>query len=935
MPIKDSFADRLAKQAEDRKRLLARVAAKRARFQEQATSHQATTRSGATYGSSTEDGVVVGQATSSVVAACSSKATSPVSQAWKQVRFGASELELFARQDAERVHAQPWTVCLTDRVLEAAETSSIHLVLVWPVKLDGLALLHARANSERVLHKDLRGLRTVLYPGSLATRNALQTVLLNRTRLSNLFRSLWQENDARAYVSKSATESKPMLALLNVINDVRSRNDARVPQPSFAEVTPTFLLGRDGQWTATGGTALERTVRKVQHKTWREILRGQVTPEWIDPKRAPGALLVVHNSLQRSQLKSALSSSTLRGDAAPEVFLLDATTRASEANYSAVRRIPEFLKMAREQSQPAGAVVVCDDPRTYVSMRVRLQELGLAVSAECFASEGDEPLFAKIPFGESWQPETRGNAYFEVSVVDQPASQVAVSFQRLAHAAGTEESPEHRLLQEACLFVLRLSNMPAGYVDLERLWTPGGPIEWAMQRNAWGPLRLRLDTLLAVGALSGRRTELQKAVERAESLLAAWNNATPMAERLLSKVERHLAAERNSVSVVVPSGRYVKLAQTFLQRRLGTRWAGLESRIEWHTLYSVAKTFSGDHRRHHIVFIGVNADVLRILLTHPAVPHGTTVFMAYKQADGVLKTLTALRTPNAYKSYRGRIGLLSQELERRLQEMPNPPDIARIADLPLTFNLDSEYDGPAGNPNQSTYRFDLYDGGTAYAAGTVYQYVPDEDPLFRRVQARSIVPGDEIFEMDDALRMRLEQALNISGGAAQGIVSPLRMLMRLYRQDVQTRCDLLFGVQKRSRLAQAVHAKMVELDARAEHCRAGRVYYWLDLGDVGDTRPHAPSDSNFFQLFCQALQISNADADRYWLLVRQTRSLNQNLGRELSARYAEILFQPESAVIYRGVLREAIAKLQQDAVRCVHRVVEVHPPAAHAAQQAQ
>ena len=84
----------------------------------------------------------------------------------------------------------------------------------------------------------------------------------------------------------------------------------------------------------------------------------------------------------------------------------------------------------------------------------------------------------------------------------------------------------------------------------------------------------------------------------------------------------------------------------------------------------------------------------------------------------------------------------------------------------------------------------------------------------------------------------------------------------------------------------------------------------------------------FFVLFCRALDLSEADALTYWNFIKNARRLNQNLGRALAAQYAEILFQPESAVAYRKIPLDVVKQLQQDALDCVFRVEGVTPPAA-------
>ena len=75
-------------------------------------------------------------------------------------------------------------------------------------------------------------------------------------------------------------------------------------------------------------------------------------------------------------------------------------------------------------------------------------------------------MFSAHPVADDWQPAQRSNSNFSVSIVDRDASQLALAFQRLTASAGNEESQAYQALLEACMYVLRLSNMPAGYTDL-------------------------------------------------------------------------------------------------------------------------------------------------------------------------------------------------------------------------------------------------------------------------------------------------------------------------------------------------------------------------------------------------------------------------------------------------------------------------------------
>jgi hypothetical protein len=826
------------------------------------------------------------------------------------------------------VAAQPWTNELVSTVLAAADQGGVTLCLVWPAKVTALPLLHALANVERVFAKDLRGVRTLLYPGTHACRAPLHSVLANREALSALYRNLWVQQASGAFEAETCTSSPAFLGALWALNDL-TQHTPEAPNPSLAELVPTFVFDPAKRaWATTTSNPLERTLAKVERLALRRDLRQRVSLEWDSTDKAPGALMVMHHTAKKESWRTALAAQALKGEGRPEVLLLDATDAARRTDYAAVKRIPDFLSFARENGfSDTGSVIVTDDPKTFFILRAQLRDSVGTFSTKVWAAESEEVLLSAHPVEADWQPAQRSNSNFSVSIVDRDASQLALAFQRLTAAAGNEESPAYQALLEVCIYVLRLSNMPAGYTDLTAASAEAGEGDYVSQQNAWTPVKLKLAAALDSGALNQVRDTVERAIVRAEKLLDDWNDATPMASRMLAEVRKHAVASRQGISLVLPSNRYVLLAHRFLQRKLGADWAAAEGRIEWHTLSAVGKTLAGDRKGKHFTFVGINPDVLRILVTHPEVPHGTAVMVAYRQAESTLTTLTSMKDVDAFKAYRGRIGLLALELERRLAEVPNPLVISKLREMPLTFKFDdNSHNGQSGD--QAYYKFELEGGGRAYASGWVYRHVPDEDPPFRRAAASAIQPGDFIFEMSDELRAKLESSLQLNDEGVSSVVDPVRMLLKLYHDDVQRRCTLMFKSTKRSVLAREIHARMVELDPKAADCRPGRVYYWLALQAKDDTRPHASKDSKYFKVFCNALGISDEAAEQHWGFVRNARRLNQYLGRELVARYAEILFQPESAATYRKVPEDVIRQLQQEALRCVYRVEHVVPPPA-------
>lgn len=852
--------------------------------------------------------------------------TTRVQRPWAQVRAGSALLTYQSRAANEAVAPQPWAKDLVNTLLATADQGGLTLCLVWPAKVSALPLLHALANVERIFAKDLRGLRTLLYPGTHACRAPLHSVLADRVALSTLYRKLWVQQANGLMEVASCTSSPSFCGALGALNDL-TQHTPDAPNPSLAELVPTFVFDPAKRaWATTVSNPLERTLAKVERLAHRRDLRERVNLEWSIPDRAPCALMVLHHTAKKDTWRTALAAQALQAKGRPEVLLLDATDAAMRTNYSAVKRIPDFLAFARENGlSDTGAVIITDDPKTFFLQKAQLRDSKVTFTTNIWAAEGDDVLLSSCPVAADWHPIPRSNSNFSVSIVDRDASQLALSFQRLTAAAGNEDSPAHQALLEACMYVLRLSNLPAGYADLTAASAEAGEGGFGSQKSAWTPVKLKLAVALDSGALNEVRDAVERAVAKAEKLIDDWNDATPMASRVLAEVRKHAVASRQGISLVLPSNRYVRLAHRFLKRKLGADWPAAEDRIEWHTLSAVGRVL-GDRADKHFAFVGVNPDVLRILVTHPKVPHGTAVLIAYRQAESTLMTLTSMKELDAFKPYRGRIGLLAQELERRLSEVPNPLVISKLKEMPLTFRF--EDNGQSGE--QAYYKFELEGGGRAYTSGWVYRYVPDEDPPFRRAAASVIQPGDFIFDMSDELRAKLESSLQLNGEGVSSVVDPVRMLLKLYHDDVQRRCSLMFTSTKRSALAREVHAKMVELDPKAADCRPGRVYYWLALQAKDDTRPHAAKDSKYFNIFCKALGITDEAAEQHWGFVRNARRLNQYLGRELVARYAEILFQPESAATYRKVPEDVIQQLQQEALSCVYRVENVVLPPARA-----
>ncbi|MFZ4215211.1 hypothetical protein ACOZB2_27935 [Pantoea endophytica] len=235
------------------------------------------------------------------------------------------------------------------------------LCLIWPAKLTSLPLLHALANLERQFGTDLRGFRTLLYPVTHAFTGPLQSLLIDKTQLSELFRSLWTVKHGTSIV-ESRTSSQAFVTALSAVNNIRIHH-SELTNPSLSELVPTFIFDPLGnKWRTPVTISLERSLAKVPRLVNRSDLRIKVSSEWTVPHIAPAALMALHFTAQKKVWRAALQSSALTNELKPDVMLFDATER-QQKNYSAVRRIPEYLILARESGLlECGTFIMTDVP---------------------------------------------------------------------------------------------------------------------------------------------------------------------------------------------------------------------------------------------------------------------------------------------------------------------------------------------------------------------------------------------------------------------------------------------------------------------------------------------------------------------------------------------------------------------------------------------
>jgi hypothetical protein len=819
------------------------------------------------------------------------------------------------RRDGTSVVLQPWTIELTEALLGRAEDGRISLRLIWPLELSPIAILHALATLSRAFSEDLVGLRTLYYPGTQASWTVFDRLTVDRAQL----KSLWQSLNERA--PKRSAEA--FAALLSAANHLELFRPG-APPPRLRQLVPAFVYDPVGRvFAPTTLAPLDALIAKIVKRELRKQLHGKIDPAWNDPRLAPGAFLTLPRGLKRNHWKEAIAKPR-RGAAMPiDVCLFDATTRVLHADAASVRRIPSLLADVREsRGGGLGALIVTDDPTAYLVFRAEFNRMGLDVDSEVVVAEAArlDALVSPVQKPSGWVPAQRASTNFKATILDSPAAKLAQKFGAIADLIREHRPEAEELLRRAQGFIMKTSHLPGGFVDLRE--PSGESHDYLSASLEWSRVEAPIRAELATGRLNVARDRIETSLKQAREYVQQCDDETPLALKVKDEVARRAVSSRDGLTIVFPSRPLIAVAHRYLARKLGDAWESARAHLNWVALVDAESALTARSDGQRLLIVGLPPTALRFLMTHPEIPKATDVFVPQQRAVSVLPVLQFLSGVAVLEPYRKRLALLLAELKRHLDEVPDLDSL--VKSFNRTLALPRLASAASSAEEKRAFRFVLENEGIVYAYGYVYVYDVEEGSGFRRALAKSVREGDLVFEMSDALRDRIETLLELSDVGSLVESSEERKLLAVYHDAVERRVALRFPQVTRAAQARAIRARIEELKPGAS-VNEDRIRYWLAV-DSEDSAPHGARDRASFNLFCQALGIDEANAELYWWYVIAARASNQAYGRVLSAWYAEIIFQPETAQVYRSISAEELRYLRAEAESCVYRVVRVIPP---------
>lgn len=830
-----------------------------------------------------------------------------------------------------QLHNEKWARDLINLMLNASVHPDIHICLVWPGRPLALPLFHVQATLARLAITDLKGIRTLMYPVKKTTYFAFHHFLLDRDLLVNSVQQIWGNVNGRTEMTALRNcegKSELLMALVNI-----KTYKPDTPYPTVSEVIPTFHYNQESDsWGSYQDRYLARSITKLP-LAHRKVVREKIKSSLALPEHAPDAIFGIPYNTKKTIWAKALNKKFFKSNKF-DLLLLDASSDMQKTNYKSVQLIPEFITAYKENlgSLP-GALIVTDNPATAFQLRKRLaDEFSLRPTVHFHATEKNETGFCISTQPDDFVPAQRSLRHYSVAIMDRDACSLALSLQKNSNEFGADIE-----MQQACLnvahYLMQLCHLPGGYADLGDWLEEEDRSTYLTAKLTWPNRHVTLQRLLSAGRAGALSRSIEQALAKADMFIKNWTDSTPMALKLLKEVSNISSKSKHNLGLVFLQSSYIPIAEKFLIRKLpelGKSYSELRSHLEYINFREFHKRPESFSIIERFIFVGASDDLLRILLATDLVPAHSSLFLSYRQAYSYQQQLNILKSIEELKPYKGRIGELALEFDRRLSEVPNPIAVEKLK-VP-NFNFDFEAPPPStGDEDDSHYWTLTLEGKDfLYSTKRVYKYNPDEDPPFKSVSVNLIEAGDSVFCMTEDLREEVEATLKTLGFTSFSRSSSFAAMLDIYHQHVRTQSATLYPAKNRREQARKILEKMVEINEDMKDCTLSRVGYWLDLdGTETDRAPQAARDWKHFETFAKALAIPEVLYKNFWIYaINSTRREHQIAGRELTDFYTNILFAPESLQVYQKVPQKIIGYLMQRALDCVFTVINVDPPTA-------
>jgi len=768
---------------------------------------------------------------------------------------------------------------------------------------------------------------------------------LDRSDLIKLALELYEDNQkVNPKVSVPFREKDPFWLSLN---NIKPDDEERV-HPSLAELLPHFFGDANfAQWRSCDGDMLRHIKASLKSQKDKRLLGSLATQSFSDPQTAPDAVFALSWKASRQDIRNALRA--LEKARRPDVLLVDLTRALRKENPTWKANAIMFLECARKAwpIDTPPVVFVADEPWVWGQLQRQLIKASAKRSEiHEWLNEADIPLYGEvctlgrdglldIRILEAVNPSAKE---IQVAITDSEAAEVVEQIEKLIPAL--VEPDWIQVLEAASSYVERLAALPSSTRMLVA-WLGEADVPMAIRQNyAWPVYRSRLEQILHDPTFK-KRSHLKRIIDRGNALWENYANGTPLARKLADLIEEHTRGpEKCRVVFTRPTAR--RLAERYFEEYDGyPDGAGFEVLRDC-VHFMVSRELDAELEQAHgdtLIFAGLDEESLRTIVLSERISSPTYVLLTRRNAAYLKATLRAIDKAPGFDPLRTRV----EAILRQLPEFPGSDEKAIFsrADFVLpTFSFEqglvaSLTEGE--DQDEAAWEL-LLDSGTAVRRNPqskLYLYDPSLSHTvtrgFRPVDVHTLEPGDHVFVMSFELREMTEAALKEAGVPISND-KHFENDLRSYHDRVGELVSRIRGATLTDKARSIWSSLEKSLGDSTSMPVEGTLRSWLDVEKYRGlsfeaARPGAPRYEAHFRAFAEAIGMDAVEAIYFWKAVIQPlRGVRRADGRRVSDAYADLLLEPESAVVHGRLRPSVVQDLYARAKDNVHLIEAIRKP---------
>jgi hypothetical protein len=820
--------------------------------------------------------------------------------------------------------------------------------LLWPGSIRSLACIHAVATVSRWHQGDKRGVRTLVYPARANIFQDLNHAQIDRIALAKLFAGLVETGRGEPPNRKVTVSCPEKDTFFTSLRSVRSADGVEL-LPTIGEVLPHYFSDQAfNGWKSCEGDLLKNLRTRLGDVNHTRALSTGAISKLGAPEYAPDAIFGLGWRTSQEDIEKALKSLKKLGQ--PDCILVDVTRAARKNNPKWVRTTVRFLDTIVDVwpfNRP-GVCIVADEP--FIKNQL-LQELARRVTkgdaqAATISNAGmavkgypcwtvRDGFIAK-DFVEPLSPTPKE---IRVFFTDTHAAELIAQVDKLKSTAHDQISQD--LLAEVSRYLSRLASLPSSTrVLIDWLDQTGVPMA-VRELYTWPTYRSKLHRLLTAPDFS-EKVRLEKIIKKCDALWVDYANGTPFARHLAKLIEEHTGGtEKCCVVFTKPTSR--RLAERYFETYDGyPEGAGFEVLKDCVRMVVSGSLDSelGARKNETIIFAGLDEVSIRSLILDERISSPAYVLLTRRNAAYLNATLKSIEQLPAFSELGSRIKPL-------LKQLPDFPDAdARTlftrADFVLpTFSFEqglsaaiSEDDSKDPDAwelvleNSSSVR--RSPGAQVYVYDPLYGYTQTRG--FRGVEVSSLQEGQRLFLMSGELRELTEASLK-DAGIDISHDKQFETSLRQYHNRILRAIEETFPRKNTLDQARELRQKILSsADAPNGLPAEGSIKNWLNVASLltakfEDLTSKAPRQADHFKAFSRAIGLSDVETVYFWKAVIQPlRGTRRADGRRISEAYADMLLEPESAVVHNRMKPEVVEYLFSRAEENVYTIEAIKKP---------